>query len=297
MVFEGSEKKFECTSYNVNFRAFGTEFFQQLVERSNASILKKSSNDYCDCYLLSESSLFVWQDRILMITCGNTTLMDSLIFLIDKIQAENIDSLIFQRKNEHFSELQVSNFEQDVETINSILSGNILRLGAQIDHHNLIYSLNKKMPSRDNDHTFEMFNYGISDESSAFLTRKSLSSLEIRHFFKLGKLLEGFDISDFVFKPCGYSLNAINNKTYCTLHVTPQKDFSYVSFETNMKLDRDLIANHLIEILHPESVDIISFNLNHKTYQHLEYTTKEQVSTTLECGYQVVFQHLNKRKL
>ena len=141
MVFEGSEKKFECTAYKINFRAFGIEFFQQLVYKSNASILKKLSNNYCDSYLLSESSLFVWQDRILMITCGNTTLMDSLIFLIDKIQEKNIDSLIFQRKNEHFSELQISNFEQDIETINSKLSGNILRLGPENDHHNLIYSL------------------------------------------------------------------------------------------------------------------------------------------------------------
>ena len=38
----------------------------------------------------------------------------------------------------------------------------------------------------------------------------------------------------------GYSLNAlITNDSYATIHVTPEKDYSYASFETNADLELD----------------------------------------------------------
>ena len=39
---------------------------------------------------------------------------------------------------------------------------------------------------------------------------------------------------DVLFEPCGYSLNAMKGDTYYTMHVTPEEDFSYASFETNL---------------------------------------------------------------
>ncbi|CAH1980398.1 unnamed protein product [Acanthoscelides obtectus] len=42
-------------------------------------------------------------------------------------------------------------------------------------------------------------------------------------------------IDDFLFEPCGYSMNGVTkNGCYMTIHITPEPDFSYVSFETNI---------------------------------------------------------------
>jgi S-adenosylmethionine decarboxylase len=295
MVFEGSEKKFECTTKNSQLRNFDQSFFEALVVKANASILKKLSTATCDAYLLSESSLFVWDNRILMITCGNTTLKDSLLFLVNKIGEAEIASLIYQRKNEHFSSLQQTDFEQDVEEINNYLKGTILKLGQDNGHHNLIYSLQKPVHEIENDTTFEIFCYDIVKDASEFLTKENLLNSDIRSFLKLENILKGFEISDFVFEPCGYSMNAIRNQEYCTIHVTPQKEFSYVSFESNMNVAKNIIVNHLVRILSPGSIDIVSFNLKDKENAIKGYDQEKRDEKKLKCGYHVDFLHLNKR--
>lgn len=53
---------------------------------------------------------------------------------------------------------------------------------------------------------------------------------------KLGidKLMPGATLDSFLFEPCGYSANMVNGDRYATIHVTPENDFSYASFECNV---------------------------------------------------------------
>lgn len=53
---------------------------------------------------------------------------------------------------------------------------------------------------------------------------------------KLGidKLLPGSTLDSFLFEPCGYSANMVHGDRYATIHVTPESDFSYASFECNV---------------------------------------------------------------
>jgi S-adenosylmethionine decarboxylase len=39
------------------------------------------------------------------------------------------------------------------------------------------------------------------------------------------------DIDDYVFEPCGYSMNGVEGGTFSTVHITPEEGFSYASFE------------------------------------------------------------------
>lgn len=292
MIFEGSEKKFELIISSFNLRELGEEFYSELVSKANASILQTLSNDQCDAYLLSESSLFVWEDRLLMITCGQTTLKNSLLFLLNKLEKEKVESIIFQRKNEHFSEMQESTFYQDVESLKEEIEGSSLRFGTDHEHHNLIFSTNKKLTNTAEDRTYEVLSYDISKEASDFLTMSHLTSSKIRDFLKLDEVLEGFEISDFVFEPFGYSLNAIRESEYCTIHITPQSTHSYVSFETNMDCDISKITHYLQDILNPESIDVVCFNLNDNLDLPSGYVQRSHYNGSLNCGYLVDFFHL-----
>lgn len=51
-------------------------------------------------------------------------------------------------------------------------------------------------------------------------------------------LCPGAEVDERAFDPCGYSMNAILHDTYSTIHVTPQEECSYASFETNACVDR-----------------------------------------------------------
>lgn len=87
MFFEGSEKKIEViiADSSLNIREFGQAFWADIVACANAEILSSISNEDCDAYLLSESSLFVWQDRFVMLTCGTTTLADAVMSFIEHV--------------------------------------------------------------------------------------------------------------------------------------------------------------------------------------------------------------------
>ena len=61
----------------------------------------------------------------------------------------------------------------------------------------------------------------------------------------IDKLIPGCLIDDYLFDPCGYSMNGLmRGGYYVTIHITPESEFSYVSFETNYPLASysDLIA-------------------------------------------------------
>ena len=47
----------------------------------------------------------------------------------------------------------------------------------------------------------------------------------------IGALLPGAAIDDYVFEPCGYSMNGVDGAAFTTIHVTPEEGFSYASVE------------------------------------------------------------------
>lgn len=49
------------------------------------------------------------------------------------------------------------------------------------------------------------------------------------------KLMPGAEIDAFLFEPCGYSLNGLEGDAYYTIHITPEEECSYASFETNLQ--------------------------------------------------------------
>jgi hypothetical protein len=70
-----------------------------------------------------------------------------------------------------------------------------------------------------------------------FQGTNGLTGKQMTERAKIQALCPGFVIDEAAFQPCGYSMNAVLGSSYCTIHVTPEAECSYVSFETN--------ANHL----------------------------------------------------
>ncbi len=295
MFFEGSEKKFElCVrSGSPGLRSRGEDFWKEVVHKSKAQILSKISNLMCDAYLLSESSLFVWDDQVTMITCGKTELVQSALYLLETIEDKDLETFFFERKNEYFPQYQKTDFFDDRKLFNQKLSGKSLRFGNPDEHHLFLYHLDKPFKPVPTDVTLEVLLYHLEGPSREIFTCENQSLKRIHEVTKIHELFEGFIVDEYLFSPCGYSLNALRGREYYTVHVTPQEDSSYVSIETNVRPEEGVanFVSRLIEAFRPNSFDVVQFQTEagHPSLEIPGFRRKQAVSESISCGYELQF--------
>src|SRR5207244_3113198 len=77
--FEGAEKKLEINFQpTVDLRTMPIADLEALLVASRCQCISVVKNAHFDAYLLSESSLFVYPSKIMIKTCGTTSLLDAL---------------------------------------------------------------------------------------------------------------------------------------------------------------------------------------------------------------------------
>ncbi len=261
MFFEGTEKKVELIIRGANLRAKPETFWRDMVSAAGAKIISKMSNEVCDAYLLSESSLFVWNERLTMITCGTTTLIDAARFFFAHVPPDAIDFFTYVRKNEYFPEAQRTDFANDAEILRQSVPGKVYHFGLPGEHRMFVYHFEKQFSAGSHDGTLEVSMHNFEPATAALFNCEP--SLEgIREKISLENSFPGFEIDDFLFHPRGYSLNAIRGLEYYTIHVTPEEANSYVSFVTNVHLrERTVdVIRSVLGVFRPRAFDVITFH-------------------------------------
>lgn len=294
MFFEGSEKKVEIiVKENIDLLKQPRDFWSQMVAYAGAKILSEISNEDCTAYLLSESSLFVWKDHLTMITCGNTTLVKAVKFFTTYFKSENIDVLVYERKNEYFPHLQTTNFFSDVKYLKDSVLGSSYRFGHPDEHHLMLFEMDKLYKPSKNDVTFELLMYNLQGEAKEILNSPGHTIEQVRDLLKFDQIFPGFEVDDYLFQPCGYSLNALKGPYYYTVHVTPEEVGSYVSFETNMDINETVEhqLSHILEIFQPESFDVIWFRPDDQVpdLSVPHYVPRNMYQQQLNAGYTVTY--------
>jgi S-adenosylmethionine decarboxylase len=62
----------------LGLKAVPTEIWKDMLDLVNCKVLSVVESDDVDAYLLSESSMFVWRHKLILKTCGTTTLLSGL---------------------------------------------------------------------------------------------------------------------------------------------------------------------------------------------------------------------------
>lgn len=301
-LFEGPEKKLEMalSAPIPDFRSGAQDRWREVVAASGASVVSRIGNDAVDAYLLSESSLFVWADRLLLITCGRTNPLNALPVLLGFIPAEAIGRVFYFRKNFMFPQLQVSDFEAEVATILPYFNGKSFRLGpANDDHLHLFYSTDTDVTFK-RDLTFEMLMRGLPEETRSGFSRPAAASPRPgATLARLHDLVGDMAFDEFFFTPEGYSLNAIRDHHYFTVHVTPQRPGSYASMETNLPpSDIAGIMAEMLRLFRPARVTLaLTTSMDRNTrgahdvlnLAQAPYDVVERSRYQFDCGYMVSF--------
>lgn len=297
MYFEGPEKKVEIGlgPNGRDLRQLPRSYWEARVQEAGAVILSEIGNAHLDAYLLSESSLFVYPDRVVMITCGRTTLVTAAESMLDTFGSD-VAYLFYERKNEHFPEYQKTAFLQDARRLARRVPSSAWRFGAPDTHQVQMLASDAKIAREQRDRTLEILMHGIHPEAAdLFSTRRETSSLDRKAAFSA--LLDGFEVDEFEFEPAGYSLNALRGPHYLTIHVTPEDIASYVSFETNLDFGASPQAwvDRVHRVFEPRSLDVLTFSPREVDGFVLEgYEVNGWTEQKLPCGYRVAYRYLER---
>ena len=262
--FEGPEKKLELvvTPGFRSLRSFGDEVWQRVVASAGAAVLSVLRNEHCDGYLLSESSLFVFDDWFVMITCGQTKLVDAVEEVLRFVPADAIAFFVYERKNEHYPEHQPTTFYDDARRLQTMLPGRALRFGDEHGHYVQMFHSTRPFTPETKDPTLELLMHAIDrDVADRFVASRAPAEAEMAEALRIDAILPGFVTSEHVFEPAGYSLNALKGAEYYAIHVTPEDTGSYVSFETNHDFGSDPteLVGALVEVFQPRAFDVLAF--------------------------------------
>jgi len=273
--FEGPEKKIEV-DYVVSsqtpegLRKISVEDWKILLSEINCTILSKIENEFCDAYILSESSLFVFASKVIIKTCGQITLLKSLPLLIEYGNRVNaVETRVsFSRRNLLFPDEQLSphtSFDEEVLYLKQHFpTGDAYIFGSKnCDHHYMFVYHNEKvaLPSKP-PHSLEILMTGLDRKVMRQFYRDSnfISVEELTERSKIQSLFKTTaKIDAHAFEPLGYSLNGLEGDCYTTLHITPQPECSYVSFETtdvDFSVSHDLVSN-IIKVFQPEAFTVL----------------------------------------
>ena len=262
--FEGPEKKLEVvvTPGFPPLRSLGDEAWHSIVAAAGAKVLCVLRTEHCDAYLLSESSLFVFDDWFVLITCGRTTLVDAVPQILQSIPEESIAFLVYERKSEHFPEHQSTTFHEDARRLEAMLPGRALRFGDDRGRSIQMFHTTRPYTPETNDPTLEVLMHSVDEDvAHQFNATQAVDGGSLAISSGLAGILPGFTTSEHVFDPPGYSLNAVKGEEYYAFHVTPQEQGSYVSFETNYDFRGHLggLVGSIVEFFKPRALDVVTF--------------------------------------
>lgn len=251
--FEGPEKVIEINlvpnigpENNQGLRNLTEAEWTTILSAAHCNILCKKSNEYFDAYILSESSLFVYPYKCIIKTCGTIALLLVLPILrrsIRKLKLE-FDWIAYSRKNFLYPEKQIYphlSMDQEIQFLDKYFKNvEAFVLGPLTSDHWCFYSADYSSlyPKLKQECTVDIMMYDMDYSVSKYFYKSvGVTAQDVTKLCGIDKLIPESLIHEHLFDPCGYSMNGLKDSSYWTIHITPESQCSYVSFETNMLLE------------------------------------------------------------
>lgn len=321
-LFEGPEKKLIvdfCVSRSnprglLNVTA---DQWQEMLDLAGCKILSSLCDDSVHSYVLSESSLFVYPFQVTIKTCGTTTLLRCIPKMLEFANAQKlaVRFVTYCRKNFMFPAKQLFphvSFDAEVATLQEHFenAGDAHILGPVTGEHWYLYlaDFTDADPADERHQILEIMMTELDNDVMSLFHKSdtSLPAKELTQFLNLDTLLPNAKTDEFFFDPCGYSLNAIADGFYYTIHITPESTHSYVSFETNVEYlsSFDELIKKVVATFRPGKFSVAIFtdhaasaSASHRVVtetisaEGLDFYSSHKTSQEFEGDYSVTLQN------
>ena len=236
-LFHGPEKRLEIqlAEHGPDFLSVEMEIWLRFVQAAGAQIIDTCHAPGMTSFLLSESSLFIWPRRLVLLTCGETRPVTALSTLFTDIDAQAVSFFRYEEKalaKEHFC---YPDFKKLLTPTAAHFAD--IEFGSQGESNGdrIFFAQSGKSNASPCN---QLLCHGLSNEASDFFSAPHKQGQQA------AKLVDAASSHQHWFSPQGYSENGIIDDKYYAIHVTPQGDKSYGGFETDLDLKE-----------HPELVD------------------------------------------
>lgn len=329
-AFEGPEKLLELwfapNEFTLPFSIWNNKSLfdipyieiENLLNNVNCQILSHKRNNFIHAYLLSESSLFIFKHKLILKTCGTTTTLLSLekllnilkTFINNKLTELPIFTVFYSHRSFMFPEKQLlmhQSWDDELNHLNKffkIENSKDFIFGNDIKNkwHFYVNKGNDKLfpqINSTNDITIEILMTGLKNVNIFYRNEKGIdghiNGIKMMEISKFNKILplDNMIHDAFAFMPCGYSSNSIKDDIYTTIHITPESEFSYASFETNYPINDEEtlnnIINNVINALKPEQYTVtVCYEGIKREYLSNKLHNHNQTDIDASHGYRVL---------
>ncbi|XP_013167125.1 PREDICTED: S-adenosylmethionine decarboxylase proenzyme [Papilio xuthus] len=264
--FEGVEKLIEIwftPAKQADLRKITRQQWEKVLKIVRCEIISFTKSEQVDAYVLSESSMFVSRRRWILKTCGTTTPLRCVRAVLalarDTAGHARVHNVFYSRREFARPHAQLTphdNFDSEVELLDSFFGdGRAYIMGPEKDcwylytllplegtvaalekEHREASEASAGCAGCEPDQTIEILMSDLDPAVMSIFTRAHSASAH--HATKesgIDKIIPGMVIDDYLFDPCGYSMNGVaKDGCYMTIHITPERSCSYVSFESNV---------------------------------------------------------------
>lgn len=284
-VFEGSEKRIEIDflpaagvpSVANGLRSVGRAQLDEILDLAACCIVSARHGPAFDAYVLSESSLFVYPRKAILKTCGTTRLLAAVPALIEAAAAVGLEPARakYSRASFLFPEQQPAmhaSFPEETSLLQSAFAtmggisgayvlGDTLR---GLQWHVFVAQTATAIAEHKPAYTLEVCMTGLHPEKAAQFARGPdfVSAEATTDASGIRALLPAAKIDDYVFEPCGYSMNGMDGAQASTIHITPETGFSYASVEVfcqnNDEIDTGSMVARIADIFRPAELVVVA---------------------------------------
>jgi len=220
----------------------------------------------------------VYPTKVIVKTCGTTRTLLCLDYLLELSRSCNleVEFVFFSRKNfknptlQHFPH---TSFDVEVDYLNKYFHGEGYTFGSSSsDHWNLYIADHTDYNTRANTRTFGdktieiMMTHLDREKMKQFYKEANThrSDKEVTKACGVSEIMPGAVTDEFMFDPCGYSVNGLLGQSYFTIHVTPEPSCSFVSFETNAPTScYTKLVDQIVDIFRPGKFQVSLFVDSH----------------------------------
>lgn len=228
--FDAAEKllEIELRRGSPSLRRLGLDAWKDVVGAAYGTILETREGRAAVAHVLAESSLFVRDRSMSLLTCGRTDLGRAFEALVARIGHDAIEGVRLSRERDRFPDAVRSSFDDDVAVLSRVVDGD--RLASTLEDAELhSFEFGSLRASLD----FRVFCRGLSPEVRRVFVDAPVDAPPLFHRLKRAFRAEVVQLHQF--EPTGFSMNLLDEDVATCVHVSPEEAADVASFETSSR--------------------------------------------------------------